>query len=71
MYTVRYAEKHEYGYPCYVVVTPEGNDKRKFTAGVDADFEKRVLDLQLCNLSRKEAEAQAAQEFKTTNKYTS
>jgi hypothetical protein len=37
MYTVRYADKHEYGYPCYVVVGPSGNDHSKFYSGVDAE----------------------------------
>jgi len=37
MYTVRYADKHEYGYFCYVVVNLNGKDHSKFYSGVDAE----------------------------------
>jgi hypothetical protein len=37
MFTVRYADKSEYGAACYVVVDPNGNDHSKFSSGVDAE----------------------------------
>ena len=37
MFTVRYSEKYEYGYSCYIVVNPNGKDHSKFSSGVDAE----------------------------------
>lgn len=37
MFTVRYADKYEYGYNCYIVVDPNGRDHSKFLSGVDAE----------------------------------
>lgn len=37
MFTVRYANRFEYGYSCYIVVDPIGRDHSKFWSGVDAE----------------------------------
>lgn len=56
MFTVRYADKYEYGYPCYVVVR-DGKDHSKFYSGAAAEEKAARYNAQA------DADALAAHEF--------
>jgi hypothetical protein len=62
MFTVRYSEKYEYGYSCYIVVDENGKDRSKFYSEIDAENNASFYN----QLVKNATETQAAQECKYT-----